>query len=36
MDSHATQVKAPAIRNRVIKDEVKGATGWFDGAVEAI
>jgi hypothetical protein len=29
-------VKAPAIRNRVIKDEVKGATGWFDGAVEAI
>jgi ribonuclease HI len=35
LDSYASQEKAPAMRNIVIKNEVKGATGWFDGAAEA-
>jgi hypothetical protein len=35
VDSYATQVKAPVMRNRVTRDEVDGVVGWFDGAAEA-
>jgi hypothetical protein len=35
LDSYVAQEKAPIMRNNVFKNEVKGATGWFDGVSKA-